>query len=73
MLRRIKRNRDFWAKNGPNYPYQVTNIKISILPPEQYKHVRCISIPTGNRERMWGFKTKEDRDNFIEAYYGKIN
>lgn len=68
MLRRIKRVQDFWKKNGPKYPYQIENIKIAVLPPEKYKHVRCISVPTGNRERKWGFKTQEDLNDFKYAY-----
>jgi hypothetical protein len=68
MLNRLKRNKAFWEKNGPNYPYQIKNIKIAILPPEHYKHVRCISIPTGNRERIWGFKTQKDLEDFIYCY-----
>ena len=68
MLKRIKRVQDFWKKNGPKYPFHVKNVKIALLAPEEYRHVRCISIPTGNRERKWGFKTLEDRSAFMCEY-----
>ena len=73
MLRRIKRVEKFWEKHGPRYPFQVTGIKIAVLPPENYKHVRCISVPTGNRERKWGFKTEEDLDNFLDCYCKELD
>ena len=68
MLRKLVRYQKFWEKNGAKYCYQVDGIKIAILPPEDYKHVRCVSTPTKNRERKWGFKTQEDLNMFIMTY-----
>ncbi len=68
MLRRIKRVIKFWEKNGPNYPYQIKGIKIAVLAPENYKYCRNISVPSGNRERKWGFKTADDLKQFKEFY-----
>lgn len=73
MLRRIKRVEEFWKRNGSKYCYQVEGIKIAILPPEEYKHVRCVSTPTKNRERRWGFKTQKDLEDFLEVYHKLLN
>jgi hypothetical protein len=68
MLRKLIRYQKFWEKNGAKYCHQVEGIKIAILPPENYKHVRCVSTPTGNRERRWGFKTDLDLWQFVIYY-----
>ena len=68
MLRKLVRYQKFWEKNGPKYCHQIEGIKIAILPPEEYKHVRCVSTPTKNRERRWGFKTYADLETFLIDY-----
>lgn len=68
MLNRIRKKQEFWARKSPEYPYVVEHVKISIIKPEEYKICPNISIPTGNRERKWGFKTLEDRSAFMCEY-----
>lgn len=68
MLKKLIRYQKFWEKNGGKYCYQIDSIKIAILPPEDYKHVRCVSTPTKNRERRWGFKSPQDLEDFLLEY-----
>jgi hypothetical protein len=71
MLRKLQRNRDFWANKGPKYPFHVPNVKIAVVRPENYTACFHISIPTGNRERIWGFKTQADKEEF-QKYYARM-
>ena len=72
MLNRIKRVTKFWNDRVYRFKFCVKHVKINIMKPENYNDCWHISIPTGNSERLWGFKTQGEAQKFVECYRGIV-
>ena len=72
MLRRIIRTLKFWNERTNRFPFCVEHVKIATMRPEDYTKCKHISIPTGNVERIWGFKTQDEAQEFVEVYRNLI-